>query len=155
MRNSTTQRIDPDPIKFPDGISSVADRVHALGLKIGIYGDTGTATRSGFPGSLGMEVIDAATFNEWGINYLKYDSCNVPGNWSDSWQPEDGDWYNSNSAVRYCQMGGALAQQCRPIQFTLCNWGNADVQDWEARVGHSWRMSSDSRYVCVVIKSRN
>ena len=36
-RNSTTQRIIPDNQKFPDGISGVADQVHKLGLKIGIY----------------------------------------------------------------------------------------------------------------------
>jgi len=27
----------PDPTKFPNGISGVAEQVHALGLKIGIY----------------------------------------------------------------------------------------------------------------------
>lgn len=36
-RNSTTQRIIPDSTKFPTGISGVADQVHQLGLKIGIY----------------------------------------------------------------------------------------------------------------------
>lgn len=34
--------------------------------------DAGTATCAGFPGSLGFETIDAATFSEWGIDYLKY-----------------------------------------------------------------------------------
>jgi alpha-galactosidase len=37
-RNSTTNEIVPDPSKFPNGISYVADQVHALGLKMGIYG---------------------------------------------------------------------------------------------------------------------
>ena len=36
-RDPTTGRIVPDPSKFPDGISGVADQVHALGLKLGIY----------------------------------------------------------------------------------------------------------------------
>ena len=36
-RNTTTKRIIPDPDKFPSGISGVADQVHALGLKLGIY----------------------------------------------------------------------------------------------------------------------
>lgn len=36
------------------------------------YSDAGTATCAGFPGSLGHEAIDAATFNDWGIDYLKY-----------------------------------------------------------------------------------
>jgi alpha-galactosidase len=30
-------RIIPDPSKFPDGISGVAEQVHRLGLKIGLY----------------------------------------------------------------------------------------------------------------------
>ncbi|KII92767.1 glycoside hydrolase family 27 protein [Plicaturopsis crispa FD-325 SS-3] len=145
-RNSSTQQIVPDPAKFPNGISAVADQVHALGLKLGIYGDAGSTTCAGFPGSLGYESIDASTFSSWGLDYLKYDNCAVPGNWSDSSTPPDGDWYNSNSAIRYRQMAGALAAQpqTRPIQFDLCIWGTANVWTWGARVGHSWRMSGDS-----------
>lgn len=37
-RDATTSRIVPDPTKFPKGISDVADQIHALGLKMGIYG---------------------------------------------------------------------------------------------------------------------
>lgn len=36
------------------------------------FSDAGTKTCAGFPGSLGNELIDVATFNEWGIDYLKY-----------------------------------------------------------------------------------
>lgn len=36
-RNTTTGRIDPDPTKFPNGIDGLADQIHALGLKMGIY----------------------------------------------------------------------------------------------------------------------
>ncbi|KAF9003997.1 glycoside hydrolase superfamily [Cyathus striatus] len=143
-RNSTTQKIVPDPNKFPNGISGVAAQIHALGLKIGIYSDAGTNTCAGFPGSLGYEQLDAATFSDWSMDYLKYDNCNVPGNWSDNWSPPLGDWYNSNSAIRYRQMTDALATQSNPIQYGLCIWGNANVWEWGARVGHSWRMSGDS-----------
>ncbi|KAJ7096367.1 glycoside hydrolase superfamily [Mycena epipterygia] len=143
-RNSTTKQIVPDPTKFPNGISGVATQVHALGLKLGIYSDAGSATCAGFPGSLGFESIDAATFNAWGVDYLKYDNCNIPANWSDSALPQNGDWYNSNSAIRYRQMTAALAAQARPVQFSLCLWGNYEVWDWGARVGHSWRLSGDS-----------
>jgi len=143
-RDPTTHEIVPDPSKFPNGISGVAAEVHALGLKLGIYSDAGTATCAGYPGSLGMESLDAATFSSWGVDYLKYDNCNVPGNWTDSSNPQDGDWYNSNSAIRYRQMGAALAEQSRPFQYDLCIWGTAEVWEWGARVGHSWRMSGDS-----------
>ncbi|KAF8210185.1 glycoside hydrolase superfamily [Mycena galopus ATCC 62051] len=143
-RNSTNHQIIPDPTKFPSGISGVASQVHALGLKFGIYSDAGTATCAGFPGSLGFEDIDAATFSAWGVDYLKYDNCNVPANWTDALPPQNNDWYNSNSAIRYRQMTAALAAQDRPVEFSLCVWGNYDVWDWGARVGHSWRLSSDA-----------
>ncbi|EKM54559.1 glycoside hydrolase family 27 protein [Phanerochaete carnosa HHB-10118-sp] len=144
QRNSTTQRIVPDPSKFPDGIDGLVTQIHALELKAGIYSDAGTATCAGFPGSLGYEAIDAATFTEWGIDYLKYDNCNVPANWTDAYTPQDNDWYDSNSAIRYRQMTAALAAQSRPVQFSLCIWGDANVWQWGSRVGHSWRMSGDS-----------
>lgn len=68
IRDAATNRMVPDPTKFPNGISGVASQVHALGLKLGIYSDAGTATCAGFPGSLGYESIDAATWSEWGVD---------------------------------------------------------------------------------------
>src|SRR3989441_616737 len=41
-----------DPAKFPHGIRAVADHVHALGLRFGIYTDAGTNTCQGLPASL-------------------------------------------------------------------------------------------------------
>ncbi|KAF9447961.1 glycoside hydrolase family 27 protein [Macrolepiota fuliginosa MF-IS2] len=137
-------RIVPDPTKFPNGINGVATQVHNLGLKMGIYSDAGTATCAGFPASLGTELIDAQTFASWGIDYLKYDNCNIPGNWTDAASPPGGDWYNSNSGIRYRQMTAALATVSRPIQLDICIWGTAQVWTWGARVGHSWRMSGDA-----------
>ncbi|KAF8604686.1 glycoside hydrolase, partial [Ceratobasidium sp. AG-I] len=146
-RDNATNRIKPDTNKFPSGIKGVADYVHSLGLLVGIYSDAGTTTCAGYPGSLGHETTDAQTWAEWGVDYLKYDNCNVPGNWSDTYNGgADYDWYNSNSALRYRQMTTALASvaSVRPIQYGICNWGNANVWTWGARVGHSWRMSGDS-----------
>jgi len=55
----------------------LAGRLRARqGLKLGIYEDAGTATCAGFPGSLGHEAVDAQSFADWGIDYLKYDNCN-------------------------------------------------------------------------------
>ncbi|KIO26668.1 glycoside hydrolase family 27 protein [Tulasnella calospora MUT 4182] len=84
-RDATTQRMKPDLNKFPNGIKYVADAVHALGLKFGIYSDAGLTTCAGFPGSLYYETIDAQTWNDWGIDLVKYDNCNVPSNWTDSY----------------------------------------------------------------------
>jgi alpha-galactosidase len=114
-----------------------------LGLKFGIYSDAGTETCAGYPGSIGNEDLDAETFSDWGLDYLKYDNCNVPANWTDAPMPQNNDWYNSNSAIRYRQMTAALAKVPRTMQFELCIWGTANVWDWGARVGHSWRIAGD------------
>ncbi|KAJ7132794.1 glycoside hydrolase [Mycena crocata] len=60
------------------------------------------------------------------------------------------DCYNSNSAIRYCQMTAVLGAR---IQFNLCLWGNYNVWNWGARVGHSWRLSGDSRALTSPITS--
>ncbi|WP_052398309.1 glycoside hydrolase family 27 protein [Streptomyces sp. NRRL F-5123] len=121
-------RLVPDPSKFPDGIKGTADYVHSLGLKLGIYEDAGTATCAGYPGSLGHETTDAASFASWGVDYLKYDNCNnngVPGQ------------------TRYTTMRDALAATGRPILYSLCNWGQENVWTWGAGVGNSWRTTGD------------
>ena len=82
-RDNETGRLRPNITRFPDGISGLADKVHAMGLKMGIYSDAGNKTCGGYPASLGHEETDAQTFAEWGIDFLKYDNCNVPKQWQD------------------------------------------------------------------------
>ena len=126
-RGSTGQLV-PDPEKFPSGISGVAEYVHSLGMKLGIYSDAGTNTCQGQPGSLGHEEIDAMTFASWGVDYLKYDNChneNIP------------------SPQRYVAMRDALMSVDRPIFYSLCNWGTDDTTSWAAEVGNSWRTTGD------------
>lgn len=70
-RDPVTSRLVPNTTKFPDGMSGTADQVHDLGLKYGMYSSAGTMTCGRYPGSLGYEMIDAETFAEWGVDYLK------------------------------------------------------------------------------------
>jgi len=65
----------PDPDRFPSGIRNLADYVHDLGLKFGIYEDYGNLTCGGYPGILGHMKTDAETFAEWGVDYVKLDGC--------------------------------------------------------------------------------
>lgn len=74
---SSSGQLVPNPSYFPNGMKNLTDQIHALGLKFGLYGDSGTATCSGFPGSAGYEKVDAATLAAWGVDYWKYDNCNV------------------------------------------------------------------------------
>jgi len=42
-----------DPQRFPSGMKALADYIHSLGLKFGIYSCAGTKTCGGRPGSRG------------------------------------------------------------------------------------------------------
>lgn len=80
-RDNVTSQIIPDYKKFPDGINGTATKVHAMGLKMGIYSDAGTKTCAGYPGSLYYEDVDAATFAQWGIDcklhYHMHNNCKL------------------------------------------------------------------------------
>lgn len=56
---------------------------------------------------------------------------------------DDYDWSTSRTAERYRRMRDALAAQNRTILYSLCDWGQADVQSWGNETGSSWRMSGD------------
>ena len=121
-------RIVPDPNTFPNGIKPLADYAHSKGLLFGLYSDAGYFTCAGRPGSLGYEEIDAQTYAEWGVDYLKYDNCNTDGT-----KPE----------VRYPVMRDALLKQSRPIFYSMCEWGVDDPATWAKDVGNSWRTTGD------------
>lgn len=70
-RDPETSRLLPNFTKFPEGIKGTADKVHDLGFKFGIYSSAGLLTCGRYPASLGYEMVDAATFAEWGVDYLK------------------------------------------------------------------------------------
>jgi alpha-galactosidase len=115
------------------GIKYVADRVHALGLKFGIYSSAGIYTCGRYPGSLGHETQDAAVWAEWGVDYVKYDNCFNQGQSGTA----------QLSFQRYNVMSEALNRTGRPIVYSLCNWGQDKPFDWAYTISNSWRMSGD------------
>jgi alpha-galactosidase len=128
-----------DQSKFPDGIAAVAGYVHALGLKLGIYEDAGTATCAGYPGSYGHEQQDASLFASWGVDYLKYDWCNIP------FSSFPGQSHRQVAQTLYTRMRDALAATGRPIVFSMCNGWDSSVQPWTwaGPVANLWRTSTD------------
>jgi hypothetical protein len=66
-RDPATKRLIADPAAFPEGIKAVADYVHSMDMKLGIYTDRGKLTCQKRPGSKGLEAVDAQTFADWGI----------------------------------------------------------------------------------------
>lgn len=115
-------RLQPTTAGFPDGLAVVADYVHALGLKLGLYGDRGTETCAHRAGSGGHEAVDATTFAEWGIDYLKYDNCAAD---------------EATIEADYRAMATALPDH---IVYSLCAWA---FYEWGTEIGHLWRTTSD------------
>ena len=64
---------------FPD-MKAMADYIHGLGLKVGLYSSPGPFTCAGAPGSYQHEDQDAETYAGWGMDYLKYDWCSYQEN---------------------------------------------------------------------------
>ncbi len=124
--------IQADSKRFPSGMKALADYVHSKGLKLGIYSDAGSKTCGGRPGSRGHEYQDALTYARWGIDYLKYDWCNVEG---------------LKAEGAYMTMRDALHAAGRPMVFSLCEWGNDKPWEWGKKVGHLWRTTGDI-YCC-------
>lgn len=61
---------------FPNGVKWLSQYLHFKGFHFGIYEDAGNAT-CGYPGTRGYGSQDAHTFESWGVDYLKFDGCNV------------------------------------------------------------------------------
>ena len=138
-----------DPQRFPHGMKPVADAVHALGLKFGIYEDAGYATCGGFAGSGepnggGSDhfVQDTKLFASWGVDYLKLDGCNV-------YVPQGDDKVSAYRRA-YKAQSDALKTAGRPIVFSESapayfqgtpDW--YDVLSWIGDYGELWREGSD------------
>jgi alpha-galactosidase len=141
--------LQANPQRFPRGMRAVADAVHALGLKFGIYEDAGSLTcgrfaGSGTPKGGGKDhfLADAKLFASWGVDYLKLDGCNL-------YVPK-GQTMNQAYEVAYKAQRDALRQVDRPIVFSESapayfvgdpDW--YDVLSWVRSYGQLWREGDD------------
>jgi len=130
-------RLEANPKRFPSGIKALADYIHQRGLKFGLYSSAGTSTceplreNRGFPGGLGHEKQDAATFASWGVDYLKYDNCNNQ---------------KIDARQRYTAMAEALRATGRPVFYSVCEWGSNQPWLWAGKPpvsAGSWRTTDD------------
>jgi alpha-galactosidase len=128
--------------KFPD-MKALADYVHSKGLKLGIYSSPGPKTCAGYEGSLGHEDQDAATYAEWGIDYLKYDLCSYGGVMKTQ-APNDPAAQNRLMHEAYEKMHQAILKTGRLMVYSLCQYGMDSVWEWGPEVGGNlWRTTGD------------
>ena len=134
-------------------MKGLADYVHSLGLKIGLYSSPGPWTCGGCVGSYGYEKQDAESYAKWGFDYLKYDWCSY-GNVINGLPNNDPSKVSSlsynggnelNTAIKpFKIMGEFLRQQPRDIVFSVCQYGMSDVWKWGDSVnGSCWRTTND------------
>jgi len=121
--------LQADPKGFPNGFRPVADYLHSVGLKFGVYTDRGTQTCGGRAAAFGHEAQDAAWYAKNGFDYVKEDSCNAVQD-------------HSTAYHEYSLMRDGLNATGAPIVFSLCGW-----EKWYAPVGAAlgnlWRTGPD------------
>lgn len=130
------------PERFPNGLKGVADHIHALGLKAGIYSDGGSNTCGSIwdndangigSGLYGHEYQDADLyFNKWGFDFIKIDYCGASQELS------------LDEKKRYTEIRHAIDKVAgNHISINVCRW--AFPGTWVKDIGCSWRISSDIR----------
>lgn len=143
-RRDETGHLIPDPDKWPRGMKAVADDIHDLGLKFGLYGCAGKLTCASYPGSEGYEQQDAESLAEWTVDFWKYDNCFTPCKDGDNIQvcgspdPTTKEWYGR---MRDAIVG---VQGTYNILFNMCSWGVENVWEWGEPYGNSWRIDHDN-----------
>nr|WP_208329468.1 NPCBM/NEW2 domain-containing protein [Streptomyces sp. 846.5] len=134
--------------QWPDGMKAVADYVHSLGLKAGIYTDSGINGCGGTnQGSFGRYQQDVDQFAGWGYDAVKVDFCG-------------GEQQHLDPAAAYGQFRDALLNNSshRPMLFNICNpfvpaTGAApgrsayDSYAFGPSTGNSWRTDTDVGFV--------
>ena len=134
-------QLQADPTRFPHGIKWLADQIHAMGLKLGIYESVGNTTCQRRPGMLGHYQQDAETFASWDVDFLKVDTCGSVG--------------STDISSDYQQVGQALLATGRPIVYSqelAISAGNANSSDprylpaisLSSKISNMWRVTPDT-----------
>ena len=109
-----------DPQRFPSGIKALADYVHSLGLKFGIYSDAGSKTCAGRPGRLGPRVSGRAQV------------CSVGRGLSEVRLVQHHARRTRAPHTRTCATHWTPAG--RAIVLSICEWGTAKPWLWGKEV---------------------
>lgn len=129
--------------RFPD-MKAMADYIHSLGLKAGLYSSPGPTTCGGYEGGWMHEITDARTYADWGYDYLKYDYCS----YGTVYYGPRGD----SELLPWLMMGSALRGTGRDIVYSL-SVGTPDIAKVGGAVGaNCWRISGDMYNTWMVVR---
>ena len=131
----------PHPERFPNGMKPVADYIHSLGLKAGIYSEAGHNTCGSIydddangvgSGLYGHEQQDMDLFfKDWGYDFIKIDYCGALR-------------LGLDEEERYQAIVDAIRNTGRDdVSINICRW--AFPGTWARGLARSWRISSDIR----------
>lgn len=143
--NRDAQGVIHPNASFPD-MKALAEYVHSLGLRLGIYSSPGPKTCGGYEGSYGHEQQDANTYASWGVDYLKYDLCSYMDIMKLHDPHQDPKKAVAMMKKAYSRMHQALVNTRRRIVYSLCEYGVGSVWEWGPEVGGNlWRTTDDIR----------
>lgn len=134
--------LHPHSQRFPRGMKTVADYIHSLGLKAGIYSDAGAVTcgsiwdkdKNGIGvGLYGHDEQDARLFfRDWGYDFIKIDYCGA------------GQELDLDERERYTAIRKAIDKVGRDdVNINICRW--AFPGTWAKDIASSWRINGDIR----------
>lgn len=144
-RDAETGELKFHPHRFPNGLTDLVRKIHALGLKAGIYSDAGRNTCGNFwdndtiaenVGLYGHEVEDCKLlFDSIGFDRIKVDFCG-----GDSAQ--NSHHLSLSPRERYISVRHTLdSLGHKDVKIGACRW--AFPGTWVNRVASDWRISAD------------
>lgn len=133
------------PTRFPNGMKTVVDYIHSLGLKAGTYSDAGYNTCASFHGGdvdgLGtglykhdQQDIDFL-FKDLGFDFIKVDFCGGEPS-------HNTDRLDLDEQERYTAIGEAIKATGREgLRYNICRWAYPGT--WVNDIATSWRTTED------------
>ena len=139
------------PTKFPDGLKPVADYIHSLGLKAGIYTDAGDNTCAsgqgaswGDPWGMGSGIWghEQQDMDFWfvgcGFDFIKVDYCGASRLTEEGLVTDEEQRYTAIASA----MRAAAAKAGRSdLRLNICRWAYPGT--WAYGIADSWRTTGD------------